>query len=194
MSTAGFVNPGAPPSSPQPDPLADLGLSVEDRQALARQGFVAEEYRSGRRGRRGPYYRLHWRHQGRQRVRYLGKDLARAEQVKTALVAMQSSQRLLHQVAQWLAEVQKSLQRAKQILEPHLAEQGWRFHGYAGRRCRCPAAVASPPTDTLEKDHQFAPLSPGAKEGTSDERNENHFPGTVDPDPGRGQPAARQAG
>ena len=54
--------------------LAGLCLAAEDLRALARQGFVAAEWRGGR----GPYFKVRWRVGGRVRVRYLGRDPGRA--------------------------------------------------------------------------------------------------------------------
>ena len=65
-----------PPRTPEAaDALARLGLGPADRAALARQGFVAAEWRR-RGGRRwGPYFKLRWRRGGVQRVRYLGREV-----------------------------------------------------------------------------------------------------------------------
>src|SRR5947207_2555101 len=49
------ATPATDDGAAMPAPLASLGLSDEDQRALARQGFVAAEFR-GRGGRRqGPY-------------------------------------------------------------------------------------------------------------------------------------------
>ena len=72
-----------------PDPFAGLRLTAADRNALARQGAVVAEYRS-RQGRRwGPYFKLRWRHDGRQQVRYLGRDPALAKSIRAKEVVMQ---------------------------------------------------------------------------------------------------------
>jgi hypothetical protein len=122
------------PTAPIAQPtLARLRMSVDDWQALARNGFVAAEFRF-RGGRRcGPYFRLHWR-AGRQRSRYLGMDPHRAEQIRAELDAWQSDRQQTRRLAQLLREVRTRLYRVKDLLAPAVAERGWTFHGYVVRR------------------------------------------------------------
>jgi hypothetical protein len=120
-----------------PGALAGLGLADADLQALARQGFVAAEFRR----LRPPYFKLRWRRDGRQRVRYLGQDPARAEQVRAALERLQRPRRNGRLAARLLAEARKRLLDARRLLEPRADADGLRYHGYALRRPRSgPAA------------------------------------------------------
>jgi hypothetical protein len=114
--------------------LASLKLSPEDMQALARQGFVAVEFRD----HRGPYYKLRWRRGGRQCVRYLGSDPDRAQQVRAALDALQAPHRIGRQVVRLLAEARKRLLEMKRSLTPLAATRGLHYHGYTLRRAAAP--------------------------------------------------------
>jgi hypothetical protein len=122
--------------------LAGLGLSEEDYRALARQGFLAAEFRRRGRRRLGPYYKLRWRRGGRQRVRYVGQDPARAERLRAALDDLQRPARLARQLSRLMDEARRHLRRAKEALAPHLAGQGLRYHGFTARRPRTPAGQA----------------------------------------------------
>ena len=125
-----------------PTALAALALPAEDLEALTRQGFVAAEPR--RRGGRplGPFFKLRWRRSGRQRVRYLGKDPARADAVRAALEGLRRPVRLARQAARLLAEARKRLRQVKQALAPRLAAGGLHLHGYEARRTAAPAVAA----------------------------------------------------
>jgi hypothetical protein len=114
--------------------LAALGLSALDQQALARQGFVAAEYRPGQGRRLGPYFKLRWRRDGRQQVRYLGCDLDWARQIQAALANLQRPRQLIRQVNGLMKEARKRLHQAKDLLEPRLGEGGQYYHGYTARR------------------------------------------------------------
>jgi hypothetical protein len=122
-------------AGPAPGALAELGLRPADLDALAKRGFVAADSRPSRAGPpRGPYYKLRWREGGRQRVRYLGTDPARAEAVRDALAELHRPARLARGLARLLAEARQRLRRVRRALQPHLAARGLRLHGYAARR------------------------------------------------------------
>ena len=89
--------------------LAGLHLAAEDLRALARQGFVAAEWRGGR----GPYFKVRWRVGGRVRVRYLGRDPGRAARARAALEAMQWPLRAARLLARLLGEARRRLRDAK---------------------------------------------------------------------------------
>jgi hypothetical protein len=64
-------------------------LQDEHFEALSRQGFVGFE-----RGRKGKYlWKLRFRHEGRQVVRYLGIDPGRTKLVRDALAVIQAPER-----------------------------------------------------------------------------------------------------
>jgi hypothetical protein len=110
--------------------LAGLRLAAGDREALTLQGFVSEERRSGR----GPYYKLRWRRGERQRVRHLGADSARADQVRAALDELQRPRRAATLAARLLADTRRRLREAKGMLAPLAAAEGLYYHGYTLRR------------------------------------------------------------
>jgi hypothetical protein len=110
--------------------LAKLGLTDEDLNALAHQGFVAPERRQA-----GTFFKLRFRRDGRQVVRYVGgpeKAACVATELKTLQVARYNRRELdkLGRVARQL------LRDAKAKLEPPLLELGFKFHGRAIRRPR----------------------------------------------------------
>src|SRR5947208_9939203 len=101
--------------------LDDLRLSRGDFQALTRQGFVSAESRRGRR----PVYKLRWRRGGKQQVRYLGQDPARAEEVRLELEALQFRRRCARYVIRLMGAARPHLRRAKRLLAAHAAAHGW---------------------------------------------------------------------
>src|SRR5438105_2365052 len=122
-----------------PCPLAELGLSGEDLEALKRQGFVAADYRH--RGRRlfGPYFKLRWRSKRRQQVLYLGQAQQRAEEVRAALTEWQRPSRLIRELSRVLGETRRRLASTKALLASHLPNGELYVHGYTLRRKRMPA-------------------------------------------------------
>jgi len=130
-------------SAAEGDSLARLRLAADEQQALAQQGFVSAEYREQNGRRYGPYFKLRWRQDGRQRVRYLGRDLSRAEQVSAALANLQRSLQLVRDASSMMAEVRKEMRKLKETLEPHLASQGMHLHGYIARRKTKPRSEAA---------------------------------------------------
>jgi hypothetical protein len=111
--------------------LAALQLDDGDADALARQGFIAAE----RRGERS-YFRLRFRRDGRQRVRYIG-SLDRAQAVQFELDRLRVDVRLQRRLATLSRDAARSLRDAKRTLEPLLEARGFHFHGQAIRKCRC---------------------------------------------------------
>ncbi len=101
----------------------------EELAALCRQGFVSEE----RRGKR-LYYKLRFRCNGKQRVRYLGRDAARAAEVREELWKLQEPRRTELELARLDRTARRMLREAKATLAPLLAEEGFTFHGNAVRR------------------------------------------------------------
>ena len=123
--------------SPWPDPwevLTGLGLSRADVEGLQRQGFVAPEFRVDQGVRRGPYYKLRWRINGRQRVKYLGRSAAQAEAVASAVAHLQQPRVRERHLARQMAEARRKLTQAKQTMAAALAAEGKYYHGYTSRR------------------------------------------------------------
>ena len=115
-----------------PRRLADLGLEPDDHDALQRQGFVSVEYR----GRRGPFFKLRFRLDGRQRVVYLGQDVGVAEQVQHELAELQAHHKLEQRLARLKAEALALVRESKRRLQPYLHCAGLRFHGLEIRGTR----------------------------------------------------------
>ncbi len=115
------------------DPLGSLGLPENVHQALARQGFVAAEFRGEGSTRRGPYYKLRWREGRRQRVKYLGRDPALAERIRAAVEYLQRPRRLIRMALRLIVEARRGLRRAKDSLQSRAATCGRKYHGYTSR-------------------------------------------------------------
>ena len=113
-----------------------LRLSEDDLSALANQGFITSEYRLRDGQKFGPYFKLRFRKDGRQHVRYLGRDARLAAQVDAALASLQAPVCLAREAASLMAEVRQQLRRAKEKMKPHLTDLGFHYHGYVARRPR----------------------------------------------------------
>jgi hypothetical protein len=112
--------------------LERLGLSAEQLAALAQQGFLSPEDRGGKR----PTYRLRFRSNGRQIVKYVGTDPAVVETIRREVTALQQAQREARELRQLVEEAHAVLRQTKRELQPTLEAAGMRFHGYAVRRAR----------------------------------------------------------
>lgn len=110
-------------------------LSPADHDSLARQGWVSEQIRpSG-----ATTYKLRWRIEGRQRVRYLGSDPAVAAHVRAVLIDMRCARRTERALAQLLRQARFQLAAIKRQLAPDLETIGYAYHGYTARRTRTSA-------------------------------------------------------
>ena len=118
--------------------LTGLGLGLKELESLRDQGFVAPEFRV-RAGRRwGPYYKLRWRQNGRQRVRYLGTDESAVGEIRKALKTWQQPVRLEKEVNSLFRQTRKALKSLKDALTPQICDDGKKWHGYESRRPRKP--------------------------------------------------------
>jgi hypothetical protein len=115
--------------------LGQLGFRAEEMAALARQGSVSLEIRLRKGVPAGPYYKLRWRQQGRQRVKYLGCDPARASAVRAALLQLQASRRQAREVRRGFKQIRAYWAAQKQVLQLLLGP-GFYFHGYCIRQRR----------------------------------------------------------
>lgn len=122
---------GQIPTKP-PIGLSALSLNAEELAALAEQGFVAEERRSGDR----VYYKLRFRTGKKQHVRYLGNDAAVANRVRAELLQLQASGRRRRALMKLARTASQTLREAKQHLEPLFLDAGFAFHGLAVRQTR----------------------------------------------------------
>jgi hypothetical protein len=131
-----------------PTPLIDAAAWLQARLApadlarLSSQGFVsAGPLPSG-----AACYKLRYRGaDGRQRVLYLGVDQRLAMAVAADLKRRQRTIRWDRTVRRLVRQARSVLRRQK-LLEPLLAEVGWRLHGRDYRRRAGPAAAKLPST------------------------------------------------
>lgn len=115
----------------------------EHASLLSRQGSIIETWRF-RNGRRlGPYFRLSFRDQRRQRSLYLGTDQAMISKVVQHLKALQSTVRLDRQLNRTRAALRRELTRAHQAVDAALQGTGLHRKGneVRGWRCAVPTEV-----------------------------------------------------
>jgi hypothetical protein len=114
--------------------LAKLRLSPAEIAAIARQGFVSAEQR----GPRTIVFKLRFRYDGKQRVRYLGTDQTIAAHI-TAVLDRHQRQRQLDADLRALANrAGQTLRQSKLALVEQVEGAGLRFHGQSVRRRRQP--------------------------------------------------------
>lgn len=126
--------------------LSELNLAPDDLACLLRQGFVSSEFRSRRGKTFGPYYKLRWRSEGRQRVKYLGRDFEKAAKVSSLLQRRRSLRRGQTKLGKNLHAALQALRDARNQLEIALAARGIRLHGYTPRRRAVTTSAATQPT------------------------------------------------
>lgn len=112
--------------------LTELSLSGEQLAALQCQGCVSEEYR----GRRGPFYKLRFRFEGRQVVKYLGQDASRARRIARELQKVRAAKNGDRELVRDTRTAMDALRRFRRELTPLLAANGYHFHGLDVRRKR----------------------------------------------------------
>jgi hypothetical protein len=104
-------------------------IDREDLAALAVQGFVSTEVRpSGQ-----VTYKLRWRRDGRQRVRYLGSDPAVAARVQAAVETLQQPNRSNRLWKVFLAAAWQTSRNIKATLGQPMKEIGYVYHGHTTR-------------------------------------------------------------
>jgi hypothetical protein len=113
-----------------------LAKVMAHREVLACQGAVAETWRSCGGRKFGPYYRLAWLEDGRQRSIYLGASEELAQEVRRLLDEFQSHMRRQRTWRQQLAQVRKAFRehqrqwrrelRAHGLYARGLTVRGWR--------------------------------------------------------------------
>ena len=109
--------------------LKRLGLTPEELNAVKQQGFVSQE----RRGR-SVIYKLRFRLDRRQRVRYLGTNPTAADAVRQELEQLRLVNRVGRELRMWNLEAGRLLRNTKRRLEPVVARAGLKFHGHALRK------------------------------------------------------------
>jgi hypothetical protein len=109
--------------------LNRLALSDEELGALTRQGFIRSERRAGK-----TIFRLRYRVDGRQRVRYVSPGDAAALEAELGL--FQRRVRARRRLAGLAALARQALRDRRSTLAPILEARGYHFHGHQIRRRR----------------------------------------------------------
>ena len=111
--------------------LASLGLGGEDLRMLTQQGFLSREIRRDK-----TYFKLRFRRDGHQRVKYVSARQAPA--VRAELTELQRAVQITRNLDAATRDAQQILRQTKRQLQPVLATRGLAFHGLAVRRRRGP--------------------------------------------------------
>ena len=114
-----------------PTALERLRLTAEELGAVKQQGFVSQERRGG-----SVIYKLRFRLDRRQRVRYLGTDQVTADRVAQELDHLRLPNQLDRKLRDLNWEANRLLRESKRRLEPVVAQAGLKFHGFALRKPR----------------------------------------------------------
>lgn len=144
-----------PPPSPHTAKfpgLKELELAGDELRALETQGFVSAEKRRGR-----MYYKLRFRVDGKQRVRYLG-GIQAAQAVEAELKVLQRSVRARRQLAVLRRAATQQLRAAKQALQPFLDACGFHFHGQAVRKRRAACGLICRSNKPIDGELQSCPI------------------------------------
>lgn len=112
--------------------LSSLGLLADQIAVLRYQGFVSCERHHGR----SEVFKLRFRINGQQQVRYLGTSPLEAARVARAVKALQRATRLQREMQKLQQESRAGLKAAKRLLSPVLKAAGYQFHGLSVRHSR----------------------------------------------------------
>jgi hypothetical protein len=114
----------------EPFPILNrLALSDEELHALTRQGFIRSERR-----RQRTIFRLRYRVDGRQHVRYVSpRD---AEALEAELATLQKRVRACRRLRSVAVLARQALRDRKMTLAPLLEARGLHFHGHQIRPCQ----------------------------------------------------------
>ena len=160
-------------------------LSEEQLDALASQGCLRPEV--GPRGKR--YFKLRFRMQSKQVVRYVGNNSVFVAQVERELGELQNGTKADRQLRRLTRAAMLCLKRTKRCLEPYLPLANCRFHGreIRGRPkcqeayvdCKVTLPVSNNRRKIMDEDHQppekfedaYPSQSTGARQSIVDERD-----------------------
>jgi hypothetical protein len=119
-----------------------LDFVAEHAAVLCRQGSVQESWRWHGGTKLGPFYRIAWRHEGKQHAHYIGASADLAAAVRLALAGLQAPLHEAQERDRHIAEILCDLKAKKQEFRELLARQylslkgneirGWR--SWRGRR------------------------------------------------------------
>ena len=113
-----------------------LRCIAEHPESFARQGTVVAAYRKVGPRTYGPYHRLSYRVEGRQRSVYIGRDPQKVDAVRAALASLQDRRRKQREFDKLEQGVRRSLRLAKIQADMHIRTLGLRFHGFEIRGWR----------------------------------------------------------
>jgi hypothetical protein len=118
---------------------------------FARQGAVVPCWRGADGTRRGPYYSLRYRQEGRQRSLYLGASTARAAAVRRLLAELQRPRRQSLNYARQRAAIQRSLRAhlprwRRDLQGAGLAWKGTEIRRLKSLRLPIPTLTPTPPS------------------------------------------------
>ena len=128
-------------------PHRALDLIGSHPAVFARQGSVVATWRSYGGRRLGPYYRLVYREEGRQRTVYLGRAGELVDRVRAALAKLQRPIRERRRLARIGGQIRVSLRREKARLGMILRRWGLYLKGFElrGGRGRLERGLSVPP-------------------------------------------------
>ena len=112
---------------------------------FARQGSVVATWRYYQARKLGPYYRLVYREEGRQRSVYLGRSGELVRQVRERLAQLQAYRNLRRVLRRSAEQTRASLRRVRADLDRRLRSWGLRLKGWEIRGWRnSPHALGRP--------------------------------------------------
>jgi hypothetical protein len=112
--------------------FARLGFNPAELAAIKRQGSIHQEVR----GKHTIVFKLFFRLEGRQRVKYLGTDREQVSLLQQYLEQLQDNRLQTAQVRTACRAAAQLLRETKQRLAPWVARAGLRFHGRTIRQPR----------------------------------------------------------
>jgi len=125
--------------------LSDLQLTAEELDRLGRQGTVCAERR-----REQVYYKLRFRQatDGRQMVRYIGRDKVAADTIRAEVRELQAGRQHSRALRRLEAAARGLLRTTKRETAATLAVLGYHYHGLAIRKRRSPRGQDQQSADT----------------------------------------------
>ena len=138
-----------------------MDLIAANAELFAQQGAVVESWRKHGGRRLGPYFRLAYRIDGRQRSIYLGTDVKLAKDICELLADLHAPRRKRQALSRMRESARKNLAKHKDRLRKELAEvglyqKGNEFRGLRNLTHRCGLSELVP-----RGEHHGAVLPPG---------------------------------
>ncbi len=112
---------------------------------FSRQGAIVATWREHQGRKLGPYYRLAWREEGRQRSRYLGCSTWVVEKVRELLARVQQELRQGRQLRRLERTARAAMRWSKGLLRKELGRLGLWLKGFEVRGGRLADALRTDP-------------------------------------------------